>query len=692
MRKAPAIVLTLCFLAQAAAATTLLPGRDGGAPAPAGFKWSSTWSRDADNNGLDDELEYWMAHYDRPNFPVVMDYARMPGRAETRVLGALGGKVDYVSKFLPFLTAEVPRGAVRAARALPGVERVEAATPLEFALDTSVPSIGVDRVWKQFGLQGEGITICIIDSGIDANHTALDDMDDLNTTNDPKVIAFYDASNSPDVTDGSTKPFDLDGHGTHVSGCAAGTGHGTPDFRYIGVAPGAKLVGVKILQNGSSSMSSTDAVRGIEWAMSNKDKYGIRILSMSFGAKFVAPGVTNDGNSAMSQLCDQAVADGQVCVAAAGNSGPLKRSISPPGDARDVITVGNVRDDHTLNPTSSRGPVGRLTSSYIKPDVCGPGTDVYSAQANSGDRFLSETGTSQACPHISGLAALMLEASPTLRPPDIMSILRSTAEPEKTFPWQSTPNDDYGWGTVNAFRAVENCTNGTLPPVVFINPLNNANGTILVTGTASSARATVVSVEVRIDPGAYRMASGTTAWSYSWNTTAYADGAHYITARAFDGTLYSYEVRILVQVDNLVVMIVPPAGGTIAGEVTFTGTAEGLQLVRVEARIDGQSWETAGDPTNSSFHSWLYTINTTKLVNGLHRLEARAFDGEKYSPLTQVEFTVYNPVKNPPAPRRVIPGFGEWMAAAALALALGLAWRRRRGPDIPTSRPSEDII
>jgi serine protease AprX len=672
-------LLPVCLLAQAAASGALIPERPAvppGGMSGATFHWAA-WSRDADGNRLDDELDFWLADPARESFPVVVCYDGMPGGAQSRALEALGGSVGYCSKFLPCLAATLPREAVRAALDLPGVARLEAAVPLVPSLDTSVPSIGVDRVWQKYGLRGTGVTICVIDSGIDANHTSLDDQDDINTTNDPKVIAFYDASNSPDVTDGSTRPFDLDGHGTHVAAIAAGTGHGSPDFKYVGVAPGARLVGVKILQNGSTSMSTDDALRGIEWAMSNRDKYGIRILSMSFGAQFLAPGITNDGSSAMSQLCDRAVSDGLVCVAAAGNNGPLKRSITPPGDAIDVITVGNVRDDLTLNPTSSRGPVGRMTSSYVKPDVCGPGTDVYSAEANSGDRFVSKTGTSMACPHVAGMAALMLQASSGLRPQDIKDILHSTAVPDKSFPWQSTPNNDYGWGAVNAVSAVENCTSGTLPPVVRIDPIESANGTVLLTGTASSARETVLSVEVRIDSGAYAPAAGTTAWSFSWNTTAYANGPHTVTARAFDGKVYSYEYRLVVPVDNLVVVIAPPAAPQVSGEWTVSGTADGLEVRDVEVRIDGRSWETAQDSGGTGFRSWQYTVNTTKLANGRHRLEARAYDGARYSPLADLVFSVNNPVKSAPRPAGAIGGFGALATGVAAALALAALFRKR---------------
>jgi len=673
------VLLILCCLLFQACGAAAAPSVPNGSQSTTS-RWAD-WSRDADNDRLDDELEFWLDNLEGDRFDVIICYDRSPSRIDTGELEAVGGRVDHISKYLPMLTASLPRSAIDTVLAMPGVARIEAGARLEFALDTSVPSVGIDTVWKTMGLRGSGVTTAVIDSGIDGNHTDLNDMDDINNTIDPKIIAFYDAASSPDITDGSQWPFDQDGHGSHIAGVASGTGDGNPFGKYVGVAPGSNLVGVKILANGSTDMASGDAIRGIEWAMSNAGKFGIGILSMSFGSKFLAPGITNDGNSAMSQLCNQAVAEGLVVVAAAGNNGPARRSISPPGDARDVITVGNVNDDHSLNPTSSRGPVGRYTSSYTKPDVCAPGTDIYSADANTGDKFKSQTGTSDACPHVSGLVAIMLQANPKLRPADVMSLLHSSAGKDSNYPWQGSPNNDFGWGVVDAVRAVENCTNGTMPPVVLIHPMEKANGTVQITGTASSARSSVQSVEVRIDGGSYRLATGTSVWKYSWDTTGYPNGAHTITARAFDGKLYSYEYRIATRVDNLVINITPiQRPDPLIGEWTFSGHAGGSGIREVQVRIDTGYWIKAAltpDAGNAT-SKWEYSMNTTKLTNGKHRLEARAFDGARYSGEAALDFNVENPVKK--TPRKTgglsLPGF-EALPLLAVAALLLLGRRRR---------------
>jgi hypothetical protein len=271
----------------------------------------------------------------------------------------------------------------------------------------------------------------------------------------------------------------------------------------------------------------------------------------------------------------------------------------------------------------------------------------------------------------------MLQALPSLRPSDIMSILRSTAEPEKSFPWQSSPNNDYGYGTVNALQAVENCTNGTLPPVVYINPLSQANGTVVITGTASSVRETIQSVEIRIDSGQYEQAHGTTTWSYEWNTTSVPNGPHLVIARAFDGEIYSYEFRMAVRVDNLLVDIVPLAVVTaLTGEIIFTGTSDG-NVQQVEVRIDNSSWEKAEDISNNSYRTWQYTLNASNLPNGVHHFEARAYDGSRYSTLSGLDFSVLNPKKTSKPGARFIPGMEAAAAALAASIVLIITCRRR---------------
>ena len=143
------------------------------------------------------------------------------------------------------------------------------------------------------------------------------------------------------------------------------------------------------------------------------------------------------------------------------------------------------------------------------------------------------------------------------------------------------------------------------------------------------------------------------------------------------GKVYSYEFRMAVQVSNLLVEIAPlPITSALAGEVTFKGTSDG-DVRQVEVRIDNRSWEKADDTSNNSYRTWQYTLNTTGLSNGVHRFEARAFDGSRYSTLSGLEFSVLNPKKPGKPAARFIPGMEAALLAVAGAAAIASTWRRR---------------
>lgn len=140
-----------------------------------------------------------------------------------------------------------------------------------------------------------------------------------------KIIGWKDWVNN------RAEPYDDHGHGTHVGSIIAGTGEGNPLFR--GVAPGAALVGLKVLDsNGSGSLSNVAAA--VDWCVENKERYGIRVISMSLGTSG-----TSDGTDAVSLAVDSAVERGLVAVVAAGNSGPNRFTIGSPGAAQRAITI-----------------------------------------------------------------------------------------------------------------------------------------------------------------------------------------------------------------------------------------------------------------------------------------------------------------------------------------------------------------
>ncbi|MDI6916392.1 MAG: CARDB domain-containing protein [Thermoplasmatales archaeon] len=169
---------------------------------------------------------------------------------------------------------------------------------------------------------------------------------------------------------------------------------------------------------------------------------------------------------------------------------------------------------------------------------------------------------------------------------------------------------------------------------------------------------TVQKVEVKIDDGEWQLASGTTSWSFDWDTTTMDNGWHTIYARAFDGIDYSDVVSVSVYVDNPTVNQLPivnityPTGGQTVNEaVTITGTAsdpdeikkiaepDGTTVQKVEIKIDDGEWQLASGTT-----SWSFEWNTTTVSNGWHTIYARAYDGVNYSNVVSVSVYVDNPI------------------------------------------------
>ncbi len=370
----------------------------------------------------------------------------------------IGGIVtDSWSRFNT-MGAAVPLDSLPSLTYIPGLVWLEPSVRFFPMLASSVPAIGGDIIHSDYGLKGEGMTIAVLDTGINGNHEYLDDLDDDPETDDPKIIGFYDARSG---SRGETDPVDTANHGSHCAGIAAGTG-GTAAVD-VGMAPQAHLVGVIVLDGGGGN--ANDIIDGINWVIENKDRFSVDVISMSLGGALTIPGATNDGNSAVSQAVDSAVDAGIVSAVAVGNGNAgvaaHAGSVTFPADSRRAITVGWVNDNGARVISSSRGPTG---DGRIKPDVMAPGSNVDSAKGQAGDTgSQSSSGSSMSTPHVAGLAALMLQANPDLAPDVdhdyIKQIMHETSRhewgnsPDPAEPY--SPNNQYGWGTVDSVGAVQ---------------------------------------------------------------------------------------------------------------------------------------------------------------------------------------------------------------------------------------------
>ena len=347
---------------------------------------------------------------------------------------------------------------------LPGVVFVELDGLLQIQMNDVNEVHDVNLVWQETGYTGAGSVVAIIDTGIDSDHVGLDDIDDSNYTNDTKVIAFYDAVNYPELTNGTeVKAYDDQGHGTHCAGITAGTG--APDFQYIGVAPKAQLVGVKVLDEGGSGSFAT-VMAGMEWTVEKRHVFNIRAASMSLGG----PGAiewTSSEEESVNRMGNEMMREGIALFIAAGNSA-FSAQIGTPGSAEDVITVGALDKNTAIAVYSSQGPT---EEGRVKPNIAFVGSSVMAPDFNTGDGYTSKSGTSMATPGAAGLAALMYQANPDLSPFDIRNIMQETAtyrrcdymfanEPcaEDNIP-KNRQNNVYGHGHVNSVPSVMEAAN-----------------------------------------------------------------------------------------------------------------------------------------------------------------------------------------------------------------------------------------
>lgn len=331
------------------------------------------------------------------------------GREIRRTIQALGG---HIARDLPILggfAAVLPGSALAKIASAGEIKQIHLDREAHPCLDIGGPSVLAD-VAQAGGLTGRGQTIAFLDSGIHPH------ADFLRPSS--RLVAWYDAVN------GRPRPYDDNGHGTHVAGIAAGNGYAS-EGRYRGVAPGARIAAVKVADaNGFTSMSRV--IAGMQWVLAHRRRYGIGVVNLSLGADPSEP----YWNDPLCMAAEQLWRAGIVVVAAAGNDGPAPGSIDTPGCDPLVITVGAVDDrgsvergDDVVPEFSSRGPT---IDGIRKPDLLAPGVAIMAPQA--GGDYIARTGTSMATAFVSGAAALLLAKEPGLSPEQVKHRLRDSTD------------------------------------------------------------------------------------------------------------------------------------------------------------------------------------------------------------------------------------------------------------------------
>ena len=453
---------------------------------------------------------------------------------------------EFKNVFNGFSIGNVPERIVKRIKSLSFVEDVFPNHIYKVNLQDSVPLINADDVWElknnsDKNVTGEGIKVAILDTGIDYNHSVfgdgfgpgyqiVDGYDFVKCDNFDEDT--YECTNPrPEDSD----PMDDKGHGTHCAGIV------------VGVAPNVSLYAYKVLNSQGYGEESWiyDALELVVDPNQDGDfSDHVDVVSMSFGL-FSPVSSENPSNpdDLLSRTVDYLVEYGIVFVAAAGNYGNLGAgTIQSPATARKAIAVGLTDKNDVISYYSGRGPTKIGT---IKPDVVAPGYLINSTWLNNSYKKIS--GTSMACPHVAGTAALILQMHPDWSPSEVKMAIRETAV---DLGYSVTTQ---GWGRVDAYAAV-NLTEA--PPVAFLNTSGTHDYTdsISIYGTASARNFQDYKLFYKNGGQWIKMHENTTSVSYGllykWNVSSIKKDTTYYLKLEVNSMNYTSTDLVLLTIGN----------------------------------------------------------------------------------------------------------------------------------------------
>ncbi|OLS38982.1 peptidase S8 [Alkalihalophilus pseudofirmus] len=335
---------------------------------------------------------------------------------------------------------------------------------------TGVNKVRVDESFTEqnggLPVTGEGVGVLVNDSGVDGTHgdhtfkkNLVQNVLGTSYLSSTGIIPISYIENIINTDTNS-------GHGTHVAGTVGGTGV-MSSGKYAGAAPGADLIGY----GSGAVLLVLDGIGGFDYALEHQDKYNIQIITNSWGGSG-----DFDPHHPINVASKKAYDAGITVLFAAGNEGPEENTHNPYAKAPWVISVGAGEKDGSLADFSSRGSDqggtfemdGEQWTWKDEPTVVAPGVDIISTRVLSPLSVISApkdiqlidarylpfyttmSGTSMATPHVAGIAALLLEANPSLTPSEVKEILQETA-----IPMPGYESWEVGAGYVNAYDAVE---------------------------------------------------------------------------------------------------------------------------------------------------------------------------------------------------------------------------------------------
>jgi subtilisin family serine protease len=359
---------------------------------------------------------------------------------------------------LPMTGALLTSAQVRQVAQWDGVESIYFDAPLKWMNYDSGEITGGHKVHDFIGLSGKGVTIAVLDSGVDATHQDL--PQGTKVVQNVKLVGDLGVAGASAWLENVPNTDTSSGHGTHVAGTVGGTGQASlNDARrpraHDGIAPGAKLVGL----GAGEGISILHALMGFDYALANRERYGIDVITNSWGSS----NSVYDPSNPINKASYEAYRQGMVVTFAAGNDGPAENTLNPYAIVPWVINVGSGTKAKDISSFSSRGVAGDF---YKHVDVVAPGSSIISTRAPNtalpalgpvtdlnnptySVYYAYMSGTSMATPFVAGAAALLLEANPDLSPDQIEDILMKTASP------MNYPYHVVGGGYIDVLAAVD---------------------------------------------------------------------------------------------------------------------------------------------------------------------------------------------------------------------------------------------
>lgn len=436
------------------------------------------------------------------------------------------------------------------------------------------------------------IIVAILDTGCDPTHPDLA----------PKYVPGWN------TYDNTADTSDVYGHGTATAGTAAAASNNGAGVTSI--AWNCRIMPIRISDTAGMGYSSTVSA-GLTWAAD----HGARVANISYQL---------DQSASVQSAAQYFMSRGGVVTMSAGNSGQLLTSVDTPY----IITVSATDANDVLASWSNRGP---------DVDLSAPGVGIWTT--SRGGLYGSWSGTSFSAPATAGVAALILSANPSLTGSQVETILKQSADDLGTAGYDTS----YGWGRVNAARAVAMAMNTagyvdtTAPAVNFLSPGNG--GTVAGTTSvqiAASDTGGIASIMLSLDGvqiGSYSSSSAT----WTWNTTAATNGTHTLTAIGTDASGNKATTSITVTVYNApdtsapTVSITSPTGGKMGVNLTVsTNSADNRGVVKVELWANGKIVQT------DTSAPWTFSINTKKWSAGSYALQCIAYDAAGNKGVSQI--------------------------------------------------------